>query len=189
MHIKEFSENYFKELNCALNQIDKDKIARITEIIYGAYKNDKQIFILGNGGSAATASHFACDLIKGTGKSFKAISLTDNVSVITAVGNDLSYEDIFYEQLKNLVNREDVVIGISASGNSPNVVKAIKIAKEMGAKTIGLLGFKTGGILHDLVDCEITIQDGHYGRVEDVHLILCHLTVNYLRELKKSENL
>jgi D-sedoheptulose 7-phosphate isomerase len=195
MDIKEFSENYFKELDSAISQIDKNKIAKIVEIIYSAYKNNKQIFILGNGGSASTASHFACDLEKGTVKDFsnirekrfKAISLADNVALITAIGNDLSYEDIFWQQLSGLLNEGDVVIGISASGNSLNVIKAIQKAKECGAKTIGLLGFKTGGTLHDLVDCEITIKDNNYGRVEDAHLILCHIIANYLGELKKNE--
>ena len=167
MNVKEFSENYFKELNSAILQIDKDKIAKIAEVIYDAYKNDKQIFVLGNGGSASTASHFVCDLAKGTVKDFsnirekrfKAISLADNIALITAIGNDLSYEDIFWQQLSGLVKEGDVVIGISASGNSPNIVKAILKSKECGAKTIGLLGFETGGKLHDLVDNEITIQD------------------------------
>ena len=104
-----------------------------------------------------------------------------------ALGNDLSFEDIFVQQLRNLVNKEDVVIGISGSGNSANVIKAIQYAKECGAKTIGFLGFKTGGKLQELVDHEITIQDNHYGRIEDIHLILEHLITNYLFELKKNE--
>jgi len=181
MNVKEFSENYFKELNSAILQIDKDKIAKIAEVIYDAYKNDKQIFVLGNGGSASTASHFVCDLAKGTVKDFsnirekrfKAISLADNIALITAIGNDLSYEDIFWQQLSGLVKEGDVVIGISASGNSPNIVKAILKSKECGAKTIGLLGFETGGKLHDLVDNEITIQD---------------IISNYLGELTRSNN-
>lgn len=194
--IKEFSKNYFEELKKAVDKLDLEKIQKITEIIYDAYKNDKQIFILGNGGSASTASHFACDLGKGTlerfyddkEKRFRVISLTDNIATITAFGNDLSFENIFSQQLSNLINKDDVVIGISGSGNSPNIIKAIQYAKKCGAKTIGFLGFKTGGKLAQLVDYEIIVQGEHYGRIEDIHLILGHLIANNLTELKKREN-
>lgn len=196
MDIKEFSKNYFGQIKELINQIDLDKIQRITGVIYNAYEKDKQIFIIGNGGSASTASHFACDLGKGPLKNFddekekrfKVISLTDNVATMIAFANDLSFEDIFVQQLRNLVNPGDVVIGISASGNSANVVKGIEYAKRCGAKTIGFLGFKTGGKLHDLVDYEITVQDEHYGRSEDIHLMLIHLITNYFAELKKCES-
>ena len=195
-NLKNFSKNYFEEVRKAVDKLDLEKIQKITEVIYDAYKNDKQIFIMGNGGSASTASHFACDLSKGTlqrvydekEKRFRVISLTDNVATIMALGNDLSFEDVFVQQLKNLVNKDDVVIGISGSGNSANVIKAIEYAKECGAKTVGFLGFKTGGKLHDLVDYEITVQDNHYGRIEDIHLILEHLITNNLAEMKKEEN-
>ncbi len=195
-NLKNFSKNYFEEVRKAVDKLDLEKIQKITEVIYDAYKNDKQIFIMGNGGSASTASHFACDLSKGTlqriydekEKRFRVISLTDNVATIMALGNDLSFEDVFVQQLRNLVNKDDVVIGISGSGNSANVIKAIEYAKECGAKTVGFLGFKTGGKLHDLVDYEITVQDNHYGRIEDIHLILEHLITNNLAEMKKEEN-
>lgn len=194
-NIKNFSKNYFNELKKAIDKLDLEKIQKVTEVIFEAYKNNKQIFILGNGGSASTASHFACDLGKGTikkvydnkEKRFKVISLTDNIATMTAFGNDVSFEDIFSQQLKNLLNKEDVVIGISGSGNSPNVVKAIQYAKECGAKTIGLLGFKTGGKLRELIDYEITVQDNHYGRIEDIHLMLGHLIANYFAKLKTQE--
>jgi len=196
MDIKEFSKNYFEQIKVLINQLDLDKIQKITEVIYNAYKNDKQIFIIGNGGSASTASHFACDLGKGTLKNFyddqekrfKVISLTDNVATMMAFANDLCFEDIFVQQLRNLVNPGDVVIGISASGNSADVVRAIEYSKRCGAKTIGFLGFRTGGKLHDLVDYEITVQDEHYGRSEDIHMIMVHLITNYFAELKKCES-
>jgi len=195
MDIKEFSKNYFEETRKAIERLNLEKIQKIAEVLYRAYKNNKQIFIMGNGGSASTASHFACDLGKGTlqrvydekEKRFRVISLTDNVATLMAFGNDLSFEDIFCQQLSNLVNREDVVIGISGSGNSANIVKAIEYAKRCGAKTIGFLGFYTGGKLRDLVDYEITVQDNHYGRIEDIHLMLEHLITNYFAELKKEE--
>jgi D-sedoheptulose 7-phosphate isomerase len=190
MDIKEFAKNYLSNINRAISEIDLDKIQTVAQVIYNAYKNDKQIFIIGNGGSASTASHFACDLGKGTVKDFskrqkrfRVFSLTDNVATLMAFGNDLSFDKVFSEQLKNLINAGDLVIGISASGNSPNVVKAIEYAKSVGAKTVGLLGFTTGGKLKRLVDFEITVQDNHYGRSEDIHLIIVHLISNYFTEL------
>lgn len=195
-NIIKFSKNYFREAKKAINNLDLGKIKEIVEVLFEAYNNDKKIFIFGDGGSAATASHFACDLGKGTLKNvydenekrFKVISLTDNIATITALGNDLSFEDIFSQQLHNLVDKGDVVIGISGSGNSPNVIKAIRYAKKCGAKTIGFLGFKTGGKLSKLVDYKIIVQDNHYGRIEDIHLMLCHLIANSLAELKKNES-
>ena len=196
MDIKDFSKNYFENIKRNINEISLEKIKEVAEIIYSAYRNNKQIFVIGNGGSASTASHFACDLGKGTLKNFyddqekrfKITSLTDNVATMMAFGNDLSFKDIFVQQLKNLLNPGDVVIGISASGNSPNIVKGIEYAKKIGAKTVGLLGFKTGGKLAELVDCGIIVQDNHYGRSEDIHLIIFHLIANYLTELKKCES-
>lgn len=196
-HIKNFTDEYFQKVNKLLSDLDREKIEKIVNVIFEAYKNDKQVFVLGNGGSAATASHFACDLSKGTlgnvyddkEKRFRAISLTDNVSIATAFGNDLSFEDIFRQQLRNLVSEGDIVIGISGSGNSANVIKAVQYAKDCGAKTVGLLGFKTGGKLKELVDYEVTVQDDNYPRVEDVHLVLAHLISSTLAELKKQERI
>jgi len=196
MDIREYSKNYFENIKKAIDELSLDKIQKVAEVIYDACKKDKQIFIIGNGGSASAASHFACDLGKGTvidfnnekEKRIRVISLSDNVATMMAYGNDLRYEDIFVQQLRNLLNEGDVVIGISASGNSPNIVKGIEYAKRCGVKTIGLLGFKTGGKLAGLVDYEITVQNEHYGRSEDIHLMIIHLISNYLYELKKSEN-
>jgi len=195
MNTKEFSKDYFSKLKEAIDKIESEKIQKIVEVLFNAYKNNKQIFIMGNGGSASTASHFACDLSKGTlhrvyddeEKRFKVISLTDNVAIMTALGNDLSYEDIFSHQLLCLVNKGDIVIGFSGSGNSANIIKALKYAKNCGAVTIGFLGFETGGRAKELVDYEITVQDKHYGRIEDIHLIIEHLIISSLAELKKQE--
>jgi D-sedoheptulose 7-phosphate isomerase len=183
-----FISNYFEELKKILDKISKKDIEEITNIIYNAYLNDRTIYILGNGGSASTSSHFACDLGKGTlsrvydqnEKRFKVVSLVDNVATITAYANDLSFEDIFVQQLHNLVKKGDVVMVITGSGNSKNVIKAVKYARECGAITIGLLGFD-GGKVKKLLDKYIIVPSNHYGRIEDTHLILEHLITDYLR--------
>ncbi len=184
----DFTSEYFEELKKIFDNIDKKGIEEITDIIYKAYVNDRTIFILGNGGSASTASHFACDLGKGTlsrvydhnEKRFRVVSLTDNVAVLTAYANDLSFDDIFLQQLRNLVHRGDVVIAITGSGNSKNVIKAVKYARDCGAITIGLLGFD-GGKVKKFLDKYVIVPSNHYGRIEDVHLILEHMITDYLR--------
>lgn len=194
-NIKNYPQEYFKELEKGIVGLDFAKIQKVIEVVFEAYRNNRQVFILGNGGSASTASHFACDLGKGTlqnvydmkEKRFKVISLTDNVATLMAYGNDLSFDDVFVQQLNNLINEGDVVIGISGSGNSANVIKAIEYAKQCGAKTIGLLGFKTGGKMGGVVDYEITVADNHYGRIEDIHLALCHMISDSLAILKKQK--
>lgn len=192
---KNFSNEYLLELKKTIDSLDSAKIQKVIEVLFEAYKNNKQVFILGNGGSASNASHFACDLGKGTLKNvydmqekrFRVISLTDNIATIMAFGNDLSFDEIFVQQLRNLINKGDVVIGISGSGNSLNIIKAIRYAKQCKATTIGLLGFKTGGKLAKIVDYEITVQSNHYGRIEDIHLALCHLISDSLAKLKHDE--
>lgn len=184
----EYAGKYIQALKNGLDRIDLTKIERIAEVLYQAWRNDKQIFVFGNGGSATTASHFACDLGKGTlskfykpdQKRFRVMSLTDNVATMLAYANDLSFEDIFSQQLKNLVREGDVVIGISASGNSKNVIKALKVANDANAVTIGLLGFD-GGKTKDMVDHYVLFEEKHYGRVEDFHLIFEHLICTFLK--------
>jgi D-sedoheptulose 7-phosphate isomerase len=186
--MKQFFAAYFDDLNKILRKISKKDIEEITEIILKAYQNERTIFILGNGGSATTASHFACDLGKGTlakvydqnEKRFRVVSLTDNVSTITAYGNDLSFDDIFVQQLRNLVHRGDIVISITGSGNSKNVIKAVKYARECGAINVGMLGFD-GGRVKKLLDKYVLVPSSHYGRIEDAHLILEHAITDYLR--------
>ena len=155
---------------------DPTNFKEILDII----EDSDRVYICGNGGSAVNASHLSMHFPN-------MICLTDNVATMIAFANDLCFEDIFVQQLRNLVNPGDVVVGISASGNSANVVKGIEYAKKCGAETIGFLGFKTGGKLHDLVDYEITVQDEHYGRSEDVHLMIVHLITNYLTEELKNK--
>ncbi len=154
--------------------------------MFEAWRREAQIFILGNGGSAATASHMANDLNKLTitpGKPrFKAIALTDNIPLMTAWGNDNSYEDIFAEQLINFIRPDDVVVAISASGNSPNVLRAVQVARQHGALTIGLTG-DTGGKLKGLVDYCVLTPTGHICQQEDCHLIVEHAIANTLKTL------
>ncbi len=169
---------YLNSLKETIAGLNLDELERIVDALQEAQKNARQVFLFGNGGSAAMASHFACDLAKIAavpGKSrLRAISLTDNVAIITAIANDISYDDIFVEQMSVLWNQGDLAIGISASGNSPNVLKAIEYAKNHGGKTIGFSGFG-GGKLAKLADLNITFSSSNYGVVEDMHLVLTHL--------------
>ena len=178
-------QNYISHLQGVLERLSLEDVQRSIDAIMEAYQAEKQIFVIGNGGSASTASHLACDLGKGTsipGKPrFRVISLTDNVATMSAWSNDVSYEDVFVEQLKNLVNPGDVVIGISASGNSENVIRAMQHASEIGCKTIGWSGFG-GGTLATICDVNVVVDSNHYGPVEDVHLILNHVLHAWVRE-------
>ena len=183
--LKVFTDGYFEELKKTLDEISLEKVEKVVEIIYEAYREGKQVFIMGNGGSAATASHFACDLSKGTiveGKDrFKVISLNDNMSLITALSNDFGYDRVFIEQLMNLISEKDVVIGITASGNSENILQAVDYARTKGAITLGFIGFG-GGKLKEMVNEHITVSSVSYEQVENIHLVLSHAIAKYFRE-------
>lgn len=193
---KRFINEYLEELIKCLRKLDTDKIVAVIDVLLRAYRENKKVFILGNGGSASTASHMACDFGKGTlqriydkrEKRLKVISLTDNVALMTAFANDLSYEDIFIQQLRNLVDSGDVVIALSGSGNSPNVVKAVEYAKAFGAVTVGILGFKTGGKLGKLVDHAIIADSNFYGPNEDIQLILDHIITAWISQVKNLQD-
>ena len=186
------AKQYLENLKLAIDAMSLDDIQKVAEVLFTAYKNGKRVFIFGNGGSASTASHMAADFGKGTLKNvydpnekrFQTVSLTDNVAMMTAFANDLSYDEMFVQQLKNYIQKGDVVIGISGSGNTPNVIKAILYAKEVGVTTIGLLGFTTGGNTKNLVDYDITIKSNNYGVVEDLHMTLDHLLTTCLSYMK-----
>ena len=175
--------------NCTSHKIviivDTHAIAAIIAEFGKARDRDKRIYAIGNGGSASTASHFVVDMGKGASigreKRFKTIPLTDNMEWITALGNDLSYEDVFVEQLKNFAEPGDVLLAISGSGNSENVLRAVKYAREVGCVTIGFTGFK-GGKLNGLVDHGIVVPSDHMGRIEDIHVILQHMICYYYME-------
>lgn len=189
---QKFIKSYIVELKRCLQVLDKEKIEEAIEMLMEAYRKGRKIFIMGNGGSASISSHMACDLGKGTlsrvydedERRFKVYSLTDNVALMTAFANDLSFEDIFVQQLQNLVEGGDVVIVFSGSGRSKNVVKAIRYAKKYRAKTIGFLGFKTGGELGKLVDCAIIADSKEYGPCEDIQLILNHIIISWIGRIK-----
>jgi D-sedoheptulose 7-phosphate isomerase len=155
-----------------------EQLAPLITTLQEAHRNDAQIFVIGNGGSAANASHFAVDLGKGASdvlpRRFRVLSLTDNVPWITALGNDYNYEDIFVRQLMNYARTGDVLIGISVSGNSPNCVRAFDWAKATGVKTIALVGNKRGQMA-ELADQLVVVTDSHYGRVEDMQMTILHM--------------
>lgn len=174
------------ELRALLADLDTADIQRVIRTLLRAHRDGKQVFVLGNGGSAATASHFACDLGKNVigsdGRRFKVLALTDNVALLTAWANDTAYERVFAEQLENLVQPEDVVVAISGSGNSPNVLCAMELARARGAITVGLTGFR-GGRLKPLCDLCVVVPSDQMEQIEDVHLALQHLFCRVLREI------
>ncbi len=176
---------YFEKLTSTIENIDKNEIKKCAEILLEAYENEKQIFICGNGGSASTASHFACDVNKGVSygldKRFKVIPLTDSLSTITAYTNDVGYDVIFVEQLKNFFQKGDVVIGISGSGNSKNVLNAIEYANQNGGTTIGWTGF-SGGQLKEVSNYSVNANIDDMQVSEDMHMIFTHLMMKILRK-------
>ena len=189
MESKASINTYFAELEQMLRDISQAHLQNILSLLEDAYRNGHRIFIMGNGGSAATASHFALDLAKNTimpgAPRVKAISLTDHVPLITAWSNDTAYEHIFAEQLANMIEPGDLVIGISASGNSLNVINALKVAKKSRAATIGLLGAK-GGRIKQLVDAYVLAPGQNIEQEEDAHLILAHIITRHMREVVRS---
>jgi D-sedoheptulose 7-phosphate isomerase len=190
----EFAKDYLTDLKNVLDRLPLAKLDKIVAAIESAHAAGRQIFVIGNGGSAATASHIMNDLNKGTlghkgdatWKRFKVIALTDNVSLMTAWANDTNFNTVFSEPLKNLANRGDVLIAISASGNSPNIIAAVEVAKQLGLTVLGLGGF-TGGKLAQRADVCFVVPSSGYGPVEDVHMILDHILTGYLYEKLKGK--
>ncbi len=168
-------------------EFDIDAIDAIAKALEKAEKKGKQVFVMGNGGSAATASHIATDWSKTAERVgrplIRCISLNDNVPFMTAIGNDLGYDHVFSRQLQNLLQRDDVVVIISGSGNSPNVIKAAEYAKEKGATTIGMTGF-SGGKLRKMVDICLHIDSDQYGVIEDLHMAAGSILAFYLKQRK-----
>jgi len=178
MNIPYAAKQYLTELKEVLDDFNLEQFEKIVNLILNAYEDEKQIFTMGNGGSASTASHFACDLNKGCctnlEKKIKMICLNDNTPTLLAFANDVSYDVVFVEQLKNFFNPGDLVIGISGSGNSENVIKAIRHTKQNNGQTIGFSGF-SGGKLAQMVDVPFVAKVDDIQKVEDIHMILVHM--------------
>lgn len=186
MNFIEQINEYVERLKNALSRFNKEEMNKFAELLLDTYLKDENIFIFGNGGSASTASHFATDINKGVSygleKRFKVIPLTDNLATITAYANDLSYEDIFVEQLKNFLRDGDLVIGISSSGNSKNVLKAIEYANSRGNITVGITGFD-GGSLRKVATYSVNANVNDIQISEDIHMVLTHLAIKITRKV------
>lgn len=178
--MEEVIDNYLREIRNIIGEINPEQIQNLVNILEKSRLEGKRIFILGNGGSATTANHFVCDFgkntIKGDTGRFKIISLCDNLATITAYGNDFGYETIFEERLKNLMENKDVIIAISTSGNSKNVLNAVKYAKSRDAYIVSFTG-ANGGKLRALSDINISINSSEVEKIEDAHLIIEHIVV------------
>jgi D-sedoheptulose 7-phosphate isomerase len=176
--MKEWISDYIAAQKAAHDSIPVAAVAELIDVLRRGLNEDRQVFVFGNGGSAANASHFMTDLGKGasdkTGKRFRVVCLSSDVSWITALGNDYSYEDVFSGQLQNYGRAGDIAMGLSVSGNSPNCVKALTWAKANGLRTIALVGAKRGRMA-EIAEHAIVINDTHYGRVEDAQMGICHL--------------
>jgi D-sedoheptulose 7-phosphate isomerase len=165
--------------------VDLDAVGRAIELLAEARDANRHIFVCGNGGSASTASHFVCDMVKGASfdreSRFRIMALTDSLATITAYSNDVGYDCIFAEQLKNFARQGDVFMAISGSGNSPNVVCAMEYANSIGCTTIALTG-RDGGRLGSLANLQIRVAEPHMGRIEDGHMVVCHMLCYYFME-------
>ena len=180
-----FAEKYQADLLRVIQGIDLEKIGQVIQVLADARDAGRHIFVCGNGGSASTASHFTCDMVKGASfnrsKRFRIMALTDSLPTLTAYSNDVSYECVFVEQLKNFAEPGDVVIAISGSGNSPNVLRALEYANASGCYTIALTG-RDGGRLGPLAKLHVCAAHPHMGRIEDAHMIAAHMISYYFME-------
>ena len=183
-----FPELYKADVLKAIDTIDLEKVGQAIDILKRARDEDRRIFVCGNGGSASTASHFVCDMVKGASfhrdKRFRIMALTDSLPTITAYSNDVCYDCVFVEQLKNFAEPGDVVIAISGSGNSPNVLQAMEYANSIGCRTIALSG-RDGGKLGPLAQLNLQASNPHMGRIEDVHMIVMHMICYYFMDAEK----
>jgi len=193
--MSEHTFSYLQEVIDIAKKLDRKDIDKAIELLYYAWKNDNQVFIIGNGGSASTSTHFACDLNKWVSdnaeKKFRAFALVDNIPLVSALTNDNGWGDVYYEQLRNFFRAGDVVVAISVNGGSgsdkagpwsQNLLKAVKYAKDNGGKIIGLAGFD-GGVLRNISDVCIVVPAESTPHVEGMHLVLTHLMCEQLREM------
>ncbi len=186
-----FAQKYLEYIQTVVRNIDSVEVGQFIELLLAARERDAAIFFIGNGGSAATASHFANDIAVGTNtyeKPFRAVSLVDNVAILTAIGNDYGYDEIFARQLRIQAKKRDVLVGISASGNSMNLVEAFEYARANQIDTVALTGFD-GGKLRSIADHTVHVptEMKEYGPSEDAHMILDHLVGSYLTRKVLSE--
>jgi len=176
--------DYLGETRGVMARLDADLIDRISEQIWQAYEQERTVYLFGNGGSAALASHLACDLAKGTAangrRRMRAVSLNDNLALLTALANDLEYDEIFAEQLHH-IEPGDVALAISSSGNSPNVVRGLKVAQQAGATTVAITGFK-GGRVKSLCDMCLVVPSDNVQYIEDSHLSVMHAIFSAVRQ-------
>lgn len=186
MNYRHEIETYIKREIDVLKKLDINAIDKVINVLEEARAKNADIYIFGNGGSAATASHYCCDFNKGVsretnGNKYRFHCLSDNVPTMMALANDVAYEEIFREQLKGILNKDDLVIGISGSGNSANVVNAVQYAKEVGCKVIGITGYH-GGKLRQLADYHLDAEIDDMQIAEDVHMIFDHLMMSVIRK-------
>jgi D-sedoheptulose 7-phosphate isomerase len=186
MEITAYVRRYVEETRDALaDRYLAEGVAKIVPVLLEAREAGRTIFFFGNGGSASTASHFVVDIgkatIRGDGKRFRCVALVDSVESLTAWGNDTEYARVFSEQLRGLAGPGDVAVGISGSGNSPNVLRALELAKTLGLRTIGLTGMG-GGKMKELCEVPVVVPSNSMQHIEDVHLLICHLLTAYLRD-------
>lgn len=182
--------DYITALQRTMDQVREQSIVDVIRVLQHARQRGNQVFVMGNGGSASTASHFVCDLAKNTRRKglphFRVIGLTDNMAIFSAYANDEGYENVFSQQLGNLVNPGDIAIGISASGNSKNVINAVEEAQKHQATTIGFTGFD-GGRLGQMVHINVHVQSNIIEHVEDIHLMVEHIIVKVIKEQLQAE--
>ena len=186
----EHFSNYFDKVTETLGKVDIESVNKFIEKIYECYNKGNTVYIFGNGGSAATASHVTGDFMKGISygleKRFKVVCLNDNIPAITAISNDLTYDEVFYEQLKTYLKKDDVVVGISGSGNSVNVIKALNYAKELGSTIVGFCGYK-GGKLREMADILIYAPVSDMEITEDIHIIIFHAIKQLINKKMKGD--
>ena len=183
--MQEYINIYSNDVQGALQKLDAEAFSRAIDTLVDAYKHDRQIFIFGNGGSAGTANHFVCDFGKNAvvepgRRRFRILSLSDNIEKITALGNDIAFNEIFRQQLVNLMRDGDVIISVSASGNSPDIVKACEYARSRNGKIISLAGF-SGGAMAEIADISLVAPLTSYEQIEDLHMVILHMIVYYFK--------
>jgi D-sedoheptulose 7-phosphate isomerase len=183
-----FPSEYKAGLLQAIETIDLERVSAAIDLLKQARDQNRHIFVCGNGGSASTASHFACDIVKGASfgrkSRFRIMALTDSLPTLTAYSNDVSYDCVFAEQLKNFAQPGDVVMAISGSGNSPNVLRAVEYGNSIGCRTIALTG-RDGGKLAPLAEVNIQANVPHMGRIEDVHMIVSHMIAYHFMDTEQ----